>query len=143
MTIDPILSGGCLCEGVRFTYAGPLGGEKGAVTVCHCGQCRKAQGYAAAVAPILASELTIERGEGQIRTFESSPGKIRAFCGTCGSPLWSKLAAKPDRMRLRLGTLDNPPDDLRIEAHTHTGGEPAWSRENTAPRYPAQEPGRQ
>ena len=91
----------------------------------------KGQGYAAAVAPILVSELTIECGEGQIRAFESSPGKIRAFCGTCGSPLWSKLAAKPDQVRLRLGVLDDPPDDLRIEAHTHTGGEPAWSRDDT------------
>lgn len=142
MTVNTILSGGCLCESVRFTYVGPLGGEMGAVIVCHCGQCRKAQGYAAAVAPILASGLTVERGGEQIRAFESSPGKTRLFCGACGSPLWSKLAAKPDRLRLRLGALDNPPENLRVEAHTHTGDEPAWSRGDTAPRYPGLEPGR-
>ncbi len=141
--MDTIVSGGCLCESVRFTYAGPLGGEMGAVTVCHCAQCRKAQGYAAAAAVILAVGLTVERGDWQIRSFESSPGKTRVFCGTCGSPLWSKVVAKPDRLRLRLGALDSPPDHLRIQAHIHSEGEPAWSRDDTAPRFPGQEPGRQ
>jgi len=133
--------GGCLCGGVRFAYQGPLGGPLGPVTVCHCASCRRAQGYAAAVAPILSEGFTVTAGAALIREFESSPGKRRAFCGTCGSPLYSRLEALPDRLRLRLGALDDPPEDLVVEAHKFTAGVPAWSRPNDAPRHSGQEPG--
>ncbi len=136
------LAGGCLCGGVRFVYDGPLGGALGAVTVCHCGQCRKAQGYVAAVAPGLASAFAVTQGAALIREFESSPGKKRAFCGVCGSPLYSRLDARPDRLRLRLGAFDAAPDDLTVDCHTHTADAPAWTRADSAPRYPGSEPGR-
>ena len=140
---DVSLTGGCLCGAVRFRYAGPLGGPVGAVTVCHCAQCRKAQGYAVAVAPALAAGFQITAGTSDIREFQSSPGKFRAFCGGCGSPLYSRLAASPERLRLRLGALDDPPDTLTIDAHTFTDGQPEWSISGqAAPRYPGREPGR-
>jgi hypothetical protein len=135
------LTGGCLCGGVRFTYAGPLGGTLGAVTVCHCASCRRAQGYAAAVVPILAQGFAVSVGAALIREYASSPGKRRAFCGRCGSPLYSRLEARPDRLRLRLGALDDAPESLVVEAHIHTASVPAWSGPNNAPRYPGQEPG--
>jgi hypothetical protein len=136
------LTGGCLCGGVRYAYAGPIGGgDLGAVAVCHCAQCRRAQGYAAAVAPILSEGFVILAGRDRVREYESSPGKLRAFCGVCGSPLYSRLAVKPDRLRLRLGSIDDPPDDLVIEVHKFTDGAPAWSQSGGAPRYPGQEPG--
>lgn len=140
--VSESLSGGCLCGGVRFAYAGPFGGDLGAVTLCHCSQCRKAQGNAAAVAPGLASGLVVTDGAALIREFESSPGKKRAFCGACGSPLYSRLDARPERLRLRLGAFDVLPDDLGIEANTHTAGAPTWTQANDAPRYPGAEPDR-
>jgi len=137
------LTGGCLCGAVSFRYAGRLGGPIGAVTICHCAQCRKAQGYAVAVAPALAAGFHITSGASDIREFQSSPGKFRAFCGGCGSPLYSRLAASPERLRLRLGALDDPPDTLTIDAHTFTEDQPAWSVSGgAAPRYPGREPGR-
>jgi hypothetical protein len=139
---DGTLTGGCLCGGVRFTYAGVLGGEHGVVTVCHCASCRKAQGYAAAVAPAAAADFRVTSGQGLIREFESSPGKWRAFCGVCGSPLYSRLDARPESLRLRLGALDDPPPSLTVAAHIFVEGVPAWSEPDTAPRYPGREPGR-
>jgi hypothetical protein len=136
------LVGGCLCGAVRFAYAGPLGGELGAVTVCHCRQCRKAQGYAAAVAPGLACGFVVTDGAALIREFESSPGKRRAFCGVCGSPLYSRLESRPATLRLRLGAFDALPDDLVVQAHTHTADAPAWTQADDAPRYPGFEPSR-
>ncbi|MGA2952929.1 MAG: GFA family protein [Caulobacteraceae bacterium] len=137
------ITGGCLCGAVRFCYAGPLGGAVGAVTVCHCAKCRKAQGYAAAVAPALAAGFQVTSGAGEIREFQSSPGKFRAFCAACGSPLYSRLEAAPERLRLRLGALDDPPATLTIDAHTFTEGVPAWSVSgDAAPRYAGREPGR-
>ncbi len=137
------LTGGCLCGAVRFTYTGPLGGELGAVTVCHCAQCRRAQGYAAAVAPALAQGFEIARGREEVAEYQSSPGKWRAFCKVCGAPLYSRRDAKPDDLRLRLGALDATPAGLKVDAHTFTADAPSWSFGDDAPRYPQLEPGRQ
>ncbi len=141
MRVD--LEGGCLCGGVRYHYVGELGGAFGAVTQCHCLQCRKAQGGPGSVAPAAAAGFTVTQGEALIRAYESSPGKERAFCGVCASPLYSRRAADPSVLRLRLGSLDNPPAALRIEAHIFTEGAPAWDGpEDGAPRHPGLEPGR-
>jgi hypothetical protein len=135
--------GSCLCGAVRYRYDGSLGGALGAVTLCHCRQCRKAQGYAAAAAPALAAGFSVTAGEDCIREYESSPGKKRGFCVWCGAPLYSRRESSPEAIRLRLGSLDDPPDTLRIEAHIHTEGLPAWAEPNPAtPWYPRQEPGR-
>jgi len=138
----PAITGGCLCGGVRFSYAGPLGGELGLVTVCHCTQCRKVQGFAAGAVPALAAGFAVTEGGELIVEYPSSPGKFRAFCGRCGSPLYSRLVARPERLRFRIGAIDNPPDSLKIEAHIYTENLPAWAQPDEAPRYPTEEPER-
>jgi hypothetical protein len=138
----PNLTGGCLCGSVRYTYEGELGGTAGAVTVCHCATCRKAQGYAAGVAPAWADGFVVTAGDDLIREYESSPGKKRAFCSLCGSPLYSRRDDKPEAVRIRLGSLDHPPQGLTVDAHTFTEGAPAWAGPDNAPRYPEFEPGR-
>ncbi len=136
------LMGGCLCGAVRYQYAGELGGDLGAITKCHCVQCRKAQGAAASVAPASATALTFTSGRSLIREFESSSGKFRAFCERCGSPLYSRRAEKPDVLRLRLGAIDDAPTDLRVEAHIYFDERAPWEDDEDAPRYPALEPSR-
>jgi len=137
-----IVRGACLCGAVRFIYDGPLGGELGAVTVCFCSQCRKAQGLGAAVAPALAAGFSITSGAEAVTEYESSPGKMRAFCGRCGAPLYSRRDASPAVLRLRLGALDELPADLCIEAQIFTEGAPEWTSFGAAPRYGGSEPGR-
>lgn len=133
----------CLCGDVRYRYVGRLGGEHGLVTQCHCEQCRKAQGGPATVAPASAEAFAIIAGTDLVTEFESSPGKFRAFCGRCGSPLYSRRAALPDVIRLRLGALENPPPNLVIEAHIHDDDSASWEKSaDDAPRYPAEEPER-
>ena len=139
----PTLTGGCLCGAVRFTYQGPLGGELGAVTVCHCSQCRRAQGYASAVAPALAAGFDLVRGRDAVGEHQSSPGKWRAFCKRCGSPLYSRRDTRPDDLRLRVGALDAAPPGLEVDAHIFTADAPSWSFADGAPRYRRFEPGRQ
>jgi len=136
------VTGGCLCEAVRFTYDGELGGALGQATLCVCGQCRKAQGYGSAVVPAQVAGLTFTKGADQVREFQSSPGKHRAFCGACGSPLYSRLDARPAALRLRLGAFDALPDTVRIEAVIHGQGAPSWIDIADASRYPGVEPGR-
>ncbi len=55
---------------------------------CHCTSCRKASGSAfGGNAPVDRDRFTLLSGEASLREFESSPGKLRAFCSRCGSPL--------------------------------------------------------
>jgi len=134
-------TGGCLCGAVRFAVAGPLGGEAGTITVCHCAMCRLAGGLGVAVVPTTAAGFEVTAGAELVREYESSPGKRRAFCSNCGAGLYSRRDDRPDALRLRLGALDSSAD-LRIGAHIHTEGAPAWSLGDDAPRYPGVEPGR-
>jgi hypothetical protein len=137
-----VLFGGCLCGGVRYRYGGVLGGALGAVTVCHCSQCRRAQGYASGVVPAAADGFVVTAGDDLIREYESSPGKKRAFCTLCGSPLYSRRDSQPEALRIRLGSLDHPPETLTVDAHIYTEGAPAWAGPDDAPRYLGLEPGR-
>ena len=137
------LTGGCLCGAVRYSYEGPLGGALGAITVCHCSQCRRAQGYASAVAPADAAGFSLTTGEAAMREFESSPGKLRVFCGVCGAPIYSRRVGLPGVLRLRIGSLDVAPPDLRVDAHIYTAGLPGWAApDGAAPHYPGPEPAR-
>jgi hypothetical protein len=115
-------SGSCLCGGVRYA----LRGELGPITLCHCSQCRKAQGgTAVAAAPVKAAEFSIVSGAELLRAFESSPGKERVFCARCGSPILSRRPAEPEVVRLRLGTLDTPVG-AKPAAHIWVGEKADW-----------------
>ena len=46
-------------------------------------------------APVPAAAVAWLR-RGTVQEFESSPGKWRAFCQNCGSPLYSRRAARPE-----------------------------------------------
>src|SRR5690242_14861226 len=97
----------CLCGGVRIEISGRLG----PLVYCHCSQCRRASGTAfAANADVRAKYWTVVAGQELIREYESSPGKLRAFCGRCGSPIYSRQPSVPDVYRIRLGILNDDPE---------------------------------
>lgn len=112
----PTYTGSCLCEGVRFQ----IDGELQPIQVCHCQQCRKAQGGPfAAVVPVATSAFRFAGGEELLQSYESSPGKERVFCGRCGSPLFSRRQALPDVVRIRAGLINEPiPSGIAFHAYT-------------------------
>jgi len=117
-----MIDGKCLCGGVRFRVTGKLG----PAAICHCSQCRKASGSAFACnAPVRSKYLRFESGRELIREFESSPGKLRAFCSRCGSPVYSRVTSDPDTFRLRLGMLDGDPG-RRPLAHVWVSSKAPW-----------------
>src|SRR5262245_55301554 len=96
-------TGSCLCGGVSYE----INGELEPIQVCHCAQCRKAQGTALVTnIPVSTSAFTLIKGDELLSSFESSPGKQRVFCKKCGSPIYSKRADLPDVLRIRAGTID-------------------------------------
>ncbi|MDF1782030.1 MAG: GFA family protein [Alcanivoracaceae bacterium] len=96
-------TGNCLCQGIQFE----IDGELAPIQICHCKQCRQAQGTPFVTnIPVAANVFRIIKGESLLKSFESSPGKVRQFCGQCGSPILSKRHNAPDVVRIRAGTLN-------------------------------------
>ncbi len=93
---------------------------------CHCSTCQRANGSAfGANAPIRSRYLKWVSGRDSIREYESSPGKFRAFCPRCGSPIYSRRVDDPDSFRIRLGTVDGDPE-RRSRAHFWVSSRAPW-----------------
>lgn len=119
-----LTTGGCLCGAIRFE----IEGELAPIQVCHCGQCRKAQGVAFVTnIPVTAERFRYTSDTGTLREFESSPGKLRVFCGHCGSPIMSRRPADPAVVRVRAGSLDGTLD-TRPSLHIYAGSKANWWR---------------
>jgi predicted N-acetyltransferase YhbS len=95
-------SGRCLCGAVRYAFTGaPLW-----QTHCHCESCRRA------TASGFTSFLSVPKARvtwtGTPRTYRSSVGVVRQFCGTCGTQMSYETVARPDDIDLYAATLDDP-----------------------------------
>jgi hypothetical protein len=125
--------GSCLCGNVRYELTRELG-EFG---YCHCTSCRKASGSAhAANAAIDRTDFLLVSGTDTLREFESSPGKFRAFCSRCGSPIYAYLAASRDILRIRLGSLDTA-FAKQPRAHTFVLDKASWEPiGDSLPQFP-------
>lgn len=127
--------GECLCGGVRFV----LHGTPREVRLCHCHQCRSGTGAAFNVSVPVDEDAVNFEARDTIREFESSPGKFRAFCDTCGAAVYSRRPSRPGNLRLRGGLIRDLPraDDLR-----HIFWKDRWPWIDTiddAPKSPAEE----
>jgi 4-carboxymuconolactone decarboxylase len=119
---DVVHRGSCLCGRVRYHLTAELG-EFG---YCHCTSCRKASGSAhAANAPIERAHFHLTAGADVLREYESTPGKLRGFCGACGSPIYAYLCASSELLRVRLGSLDTP-FAKQPRAHTWVSDKAPW-----------------
>ena len=79
-------------------------------------------------------------GRDGIREYESSPGKLRAFCARCGSPIYSRRVADPDTFRIRFGLLDGDPG-RRALAHFWVSARAPWFEiTDELPQYPEEVP---
>ena len=129
-----VYEGSCLCQSIRYR----IDGELGDFGYCHCKSCRKASGTAhAANAPVERARFHLVDGAATLREYESSPGKLRAFCSRCGSPIYAYLRATPDVLRIRLGSLDTP-FTKRPQAHTFVSDKAPWDPidDDRIPQFP-------
>ncbi len=122
MSTSPHYTGSCLCGGVRYE----LTAELGPIEVCYCQMCRKASGGPLATnAPVSSAAFHLNAGGELLAAHESSPGEQRFFCGRCGSPIYSRRSARPEVVRIRVGTI-NEPLSVRPVASYHTGSKCNW-----------------
>jgi hypothetical protein len=111
-----------LCGGIQFR----IDSELAPIEVCHCGQCRRAQGTPFATnSPVKSTAFRLIRGAELLAEYESSPGKKRAFCQRCGSPVYSSRASLPGVLRIRVGLIDDPVA-ARPVAHAHVASICNW-----------------
>ncbi len=101
---DAVITGSCLCGGIRFEITGKLG----PMGACHCSMCRKATGSAFSVnALVRPGYFRLLCGRELIARYESSPGHVRCFCRRCGSTLGEPdLEAEDASFTIAAGLLD-------------------------------------
>ena len=112
-----MVTGGCLCGGVRFEIDGRLT----QIQICHARRCQKATG--SAFAPELAAKRARFRwtaGEDLISRWEAPllrepPPYRRAFCRICGSPVPVEIEGT-EFIGMLAGVLEG---DLGTEAFRH------------------------
>ncbi len=103
------LSASCLCGACRFTMPGPAG----AVTACHCHQCRSLSGHYSASFDV--DEAAVDwQARDALAEYRTAGGGVRGFCGACGSSLWFRAA--DGGFSVEAGAVDGPTGG-RLAAH--------------------------
>jgi ADP-ribosyl-[dinitrogen reductase] hydrolase len=123
--------GSCLCRAVRYEIdelASPIG-------FCHCSTCQKAHAAAAApTARVRRGNFRWLAGRELVKGYESSPGKVRHFCGQCGSHIVATRTGQ-DESILRVATLDADPE-VRPVIHIWTSHDVSWLVSDNLPMIP-------
>ena len=103
MTGDNETTGRCLCGAVTYRFTGRPKWQGH----CHCESCRRQTSSA------LASFIGVHADSfawtgAEPRAFASSPGVIRRFCATCGTPMSYEADRFPGEVHLYAASLDDP-----------------------------------
>jgi len=136
-------TGGCSCGAVRYECsAAPL-----FTANCHCRDCQRASG--GGFVSVLGVPTDAVKITGEVKYFDvqgDSGNPIgRGFCPACGSRLFARPAAAPDRMGIMAGSLDDP-SWYRPAIDIYTASAQPWSHMDPAlpkfPKMPPMEPNR-
>lgn len=118
-----VVKGGCLCGAVRYEFDAPAV----ATMACHCTHCQKQSGGPMTTLAMIPRDKV--RIAGELKTFvdqgQSGGAVLRKFCGGCGSPIISDIAAFPDVLFVKTGTLDDS-SAVTPETHLWTSSAQGW-----------------
>lgn len=100
------IDGSCHCGGIAFEAE--IDPEQ--VGVCHCTDCQKLSGSAFRVTAMCPqSSFRFVRGKPReyVKTADSGNARIQAFCGACGTPIYTTSTKTSDRtIGIRLGVIN-------------------------------------
>ena len=114
-------TGRCLCGGVSFAYDGPENWR----AHCHCESCRRQT--ASAFTTFMGVPDGAWRWTGAApRSYASSPGVTRMFCGTCGAPVGYRSDRYPTEIHFYAALLDDN-RDFTPTAHVHWSERLPWA----------------
>lgn len=114
--------GQCLCGAVKFKLHQKITD----IVMCHCSECRRAQGTAFATNGNVKNEnFEFLSGENKLTEFKENANKSRFFCKSCGAPIMAKIKNNPQHIRVRLGAISNDIHEP-IEKHIFTNSKANW-----------------
>jgi hypothetical protein len=116
--------GGCQCGAIRYRCTAP----PFVSYTCHCLECQRLTSSAfSTCVQVPAEAFGLLRGTASTRerTAESGNCLSTAFCGSCGSALYSASAARPRLRTLYVGTMDHPAE-VEVDAHIWTKRRLPW-----------------
>jgi len=118
-----MITGGCLCGGVRYEVRGAFL----RASHCHCSRCRRHSGAAAGTqGRVLREEFALRRGAELVRAYRPEGGAVKAFCSVCGSSLFGGSWPDGPEVTIRLGSVDGDPG-IRPQYHTLVGSKAPWA----------------
>ena len=115
-------AGHCLCKATRWEFFGDRTWE----CYCHCYDYRRNCG-ALVVAWIGVPVKNFRWVGDKPKSYESSLGVFRHFCGTCGSPIGFEADHYAGGMHLYAASLENPAD-FSPTFHVNHGSKLPWLR---------------
>ena len=130
------LTGRCLCGAIRYAA------DEAHIlwrSHCHCESCRRQ------TSSPFTTWFSVRNGHwrwlGEApASYASSPGVLRRFCATCGTPMAFQSEKYPDATDFYAASLDNP-TSFRPDFHTHWQEHLPWIDLNDGlPRHFAEGP---
>jgi hypothetical protein len=105
--MEAVLTGGCLCGGVRFE----LTARPTSAGYCHCTRCqRRTGGGSSAQARVDGRAFELVQGEELVKCWRHPDGGFaKCFCAECGAHLFSRNPDDPAQMSVRMGAFDADP----------------------------------
>jgi hypothetical protein len=117
-----MLRGGCYCGAVTYEIHGRLI----LFANCHCPDCRKFSGSAFSSVLVTESEgFKVTSGQDNLVPYQSSSGKYRCFCKTCGCHVFSRADHRPGMIFVRAGSLDDDPQ-IKPQCHIWVSHKAPW-----------------
>jgi hypothetical protein len=90
MSDNQVYEGKCFCGAVEIRVTG----EPAAMGYCHCASCRSwSAGPINAFSLWKPEAVKVTKGEGNIATYNKTPGSLRKWCKTCGGHLLTEHPA--------------------------------------------------
>ncbi len=128
--------GSCLCGDITWEIDGDLI----MMSNCHCSMCRKFHGvgYGTYVG-VMADDFRWLSGEGNVQTYESSPGGLRPFCPRCGS-IVASTSRDGSMAFMPAGNMEGELD-RELDSHIFVGSKAPWYEiHDNAPQHDAYPP---
>jgi hypothetical protein len=118
------VDGRCHCGALAYS----ADADPANVSICYCTDCQRLTGSAFRISVTVRAEdfvLSAGRPKTYVKTAESGARRIQAFCGDCGSPIYSAAEKDPTHFTLRVGALAQR-DELPPRVQLWMRSKPAW-----------------
>jgi hypothetical protein len=128
-----VLSGSCLCGGVRFEVTEPFLHT----TFCHCEFCKRISGsYGTVSGRANTSAIHVLEGGELLTSFTPEGGSAKTFCSVCGSNLFGGGWPESETSSVRLASFGLE-YDRKPEAHTFVRSLAMWeiAPDDALPQY--------